>query len=488
MKKNLKEICCSFFLLFNFFNLFSGENINDSSAEDKKYFCEDLLCGYLEHDLELQKLTLGVAKSELSLEQTKINQGFDISISTGTMTFYTGSSEAGSTITVKPSLTAKIPAAKNISATVSTDYQYKTSTKTNELKDTKFSVSFDALSQTEALSKITLMKSERELVEAKRKLQTAALSAEKKFYTELEDILVSINNIFTYFQEVYTDRLNLEKLKAQGYSSSSSTYRIAEMKVLTGEHDIDTAIHNLKLDFIVFYQHCGINVEFENERNFLSFIPENIPVVESLNFTDFEKDKYSEIESANWTYKINELTRKADKYFSLGFNAGYTMKNSTTKTDTVDAGVSTTIAGVGLNCGISVPVGLNDFTPAFTVSASLSPNAFRTKNITMQQYELTASQELLDIAAAEQNYETAVIAYNQSASNLKWEKESVAENFSLYQKTEADLEKYFKMGIVTESEYLTARNNRQLYEVKIIINRLEYILYNNDLKSQFVDL
>lgn len=480
-----------FFLIFAFLNLnfFYAENISaDPVVKNSQYVCGDLLCGYLEHDLEIQKLLLGVSKSELEFEQTKINQGFDISLSTGTMTFYPGSSSSGTAFQMKPSLTAKIPAVKNIAASVSADYEYNSGTKTNELNDARFSFSIDALSETDALSKIAVLKSERALVEAKRKFHSAALAAEKKFYTELEDILLSINNVFTCLQNVYEDRLEFEKLKAQGYSSNSSAYRIAQMKVQSGEHDTDTAIHDLKLDFIVFYLHCGIQISFDDSDDFLRFVPADIPVVALVYFSDFDKSKYAEIESADWTHKINELTRKAERYFSLGFNAGYTLNNSVTNTDTVDAGVSASLAGIGLNCGVSVPVGTDDFSPAFTLSASVNPNSFRTKNITRKQNDLTSEQELLDIASAQQNYETAVISFNQSVSNLQWEKKSVAENFLLYQNTESDLKKYFEMGIVTESEYLAAKNNRQLYEVKILINKLEYVLYNNEVQSQFVDL
>lgn len=459
-----------------------SEKNND---EKQIYYLVELLGGYLENDLDLQKLTLEVQKSQLSLKQTKIDQGFDVTLSTGPMTIYSGST--GTNIVVKPSVTAKLPSAKNLSASVSTDYQYKTSTNVNELKDTKFSAGIDLISQTEALSKINIMKSERLVLETKRKLQNTALTVEKKFYTELKDILNSINGILTSLQNVYTDRLNLEKLKAQGYSSASSTYRIAEMKVSSGEHDVETSIHNLKKSFVIFYQHCGYTIEFSDERNLLKYIPAEIPELEALNFADYKKENFSEIESAEWTYEINELVRKADKYFSFGINGGYTINNSTTKTDTVDAGISTTAGGLGLNCGVSIPIGIKDFTPAFSLSATVSPNSFRSKNITKQQYELTAKQELLDIQKAQQNYESALIASEQNAVNLNWEKNTVNENYKLYQQYEQDLKKYFNMGIVTESEWLAALNNRQLYEVKSVLNKLEFIIHNNNVKSQFVD-
>lgn len=486
-KKAFKRLACCFLTAF-LFNSFAQDSDSASETQDYGYTIEELLCSYLENDLELQKLTLEVDKSQLALDATKLDQGFDVTLSTGNMTFYTSSS--GTKINVKPSIKASLPKAKNLSASVSADYEINTSQNVNSLKDTKLSVSIDLLSQTEALQQVTLLKSERSLLEARRKLQSTALSTEKKFYTELESVLNQVNSIYTYRQDLYTDSLNFEKIKAQGYNKTSATYRLAEMKVLTGEHNIQTAIHSLNHDIIVFYMHCGKSISIVDAEDFLKYIPLSIPEVEALRFIDFPKEKYSEIEKAEWTHKINSLSRKADKFFTLGLNAGYTFANSSSlnKADTIDAGVSTIIGGVGVNAGVSVPVGVEDMTPIFSLSATINPNTFIKRNLTEKTYDLTDQQEILDIKTAEQNYSTAVVDYLQSVINLKWEKDSVKESYDLYQKNEEDLLKYYNMGIVTQSEYFSARNNRQLYEVKTIINKIKFIVYNNDVRSQFVDL
>lgn len=482
---NFKRIFCCLITAF-LFNIFAQSTDDGSDSSFFNYTVDELLCSYLENDLELQKLTLEVEKSRLALDSTKLEQGFDVTLSTGTMTFYTSSS--GTVINVKPSVKAELKKINNLAASVSTDFQVKTNTSTNSLKDTKFLLSMDIFSQAEVLQKVALLKSERTLLESQRKLQSVALSTEKKFYNELENLLNQINSIYTYRQDLFTDSLSFDKIKAQGYNKTSATYRLAEMKVLTGEHNIQTAIHSLNHDIIVFYMHCGKSITINDSEDFLKFIPSNIPEVQALKFIDFPKEKYSEIEKAQWTHTINSLTRKADKFFSLGVNGGYTMNNSTTESDTIDAGLSTTIGGVGLNAGVSVPLGRDDFTPAFTLSCSVSPNSFIKRSITEKTYSLTDRQEVFDIKTAEQNYNTAVVDYRQSLINLKWEKDSVKDSFDLYQKNEEDLLKYYKMGIVTQSEYYSAMNNRQLYEVKMIINKIKFIVYNNDVKSQFVDL
>ena len=468
------------------FVLFMLNNAHAQDAAEKKYGFNELLCGYLEHDFELKKLTIEAQKSKLALENAKINEGFDVTLSTGTMTFYTGSGSGD--FSVKPSAKISVPSAKNLSVNASADYKYDGSSETSDLRDGKIGVSFDIISPVQEQSRIEILKKEREVLEAKRKIYNSALSAEKNFYQEMKSLLSSINSVYTNLQDVYTDTLSFEKIKAQGYTSSSSTYRLAEMKVLSGRHTIETAVHKIRHDFVVFYKKCGIDLSMDNERDFLKFIPDDIPQLEGLKFTSFDKEKYKEIENAKWINKINSLARKADKNFSLGLNAGYTFENSATKTDTIDAGISTTWNGLGVNCGISFPTGTDEFTPAFTLGATVNLNSFRTRAIKEETYTLTEKQELIDIDTANEDYETSIIDFDQQLDNILWEKGSVAENFLLYQKNEEDLEKYYKMGIVTQSEYLSAMNNRLLYQVKIIINTIDMILYNNSVQSNFVDI
>mgnify|MGYP006384277609 FL=1 len=469
------------------FVLFMLNNAHaQDAAEEKKYGFNELLCGYLEHDFELKKLTIEAQKSKLALENAKINEGFDVTLSTGTMTFYTGSGSGD--FSVKPSAKISVPSAKNLSVNASADYRYDGSSETSDLKDGKIGVSFDIISPVQEQSRIEILKKEREVLEAKRKIYNSALSAEKNFYQEMKSLLSSINSVYTNLQDVYTDTLSFEKIKAQGYTSSSSTYRLAEMKVLSGRHTIETAVHKIRHDFVVFYKKCGIDLSMDNERDFLKFIPDDIPQLEGLKFTSFDKEKYKEIENAKWINKINSLARKADKNFSLGLNAGYTFENSATKTDTIDAGISTTWNGLGVNCGISFPTGTDEFTPAFTLGATVNLNSFRPRAINEETYKLPEKQELIDLDTANADYETSIIDFDQQLDNILWEKGSVAENFLLYQKNEEDLEKYYKMGIVTQSEYLSAMNNRLLYQVKIIINTIDMILYNNSVQSNFVDI
>ena len=69
----------------------------------------ELLLSYVENDSELKNLTIAAKKAALSYDSTLIDNGFDVTLSSGTMTLQV--SEDGSKLTAKPSVKAKLPQA-----------------------------------------------------------------------------------------------------------------------------------------------------------------------------------------------------------------------------------------------------------------------------------------------------------------------------------------------------------------------------------------
>lgn len=55
----------------------------------------------------------------------------------------------------------------------------------------------------------------------------------------------------------------------------------------------------------------------------------------------------------------------------------------------------------------------------------------------------------------------------------------------MYVQLEKDMTSYFKDGIITESEYLTAFANKELYRIRLLINDIDLIIYNNTTKLLF---
>ena len=443
-----------------------------------------LLLSYVENDAELKNLILAAKKSALSYQSAKIDTGFDVTLSSGSVTLQVN--DDGTKLTAKPAVKMSLPQASNLSVTAQTNFSSESSN--TSLSNTSVSVGIDIISSAVISNKLTKLKAERAVTEAQRKIEKRAIAAEKEFYTALKSLLSSINTIVTKRQTLYEDSIDLEAKKVQGYSESSSTYRQAELKVISDQHEIDSAIHSFKYDCVVFYKNCGYDLEIDDKADLMSFVPSGIDEVEPADILKFDKALYTEIENANWTYYINSMERSSKKNYGLSASAGYTFDNSITNSDSIDAGLSGTFGGLTVGAGISLPVksSQSSISPAYTLSASLNPNAFRKNSITKKQNVLTEEQELLAIQTAESAYETKLVEFQQKLDTLLWEKKTVEENISMYGDLEKDMAQLYQQGYINETEYLSAKNNLNSSIIKKISNLIDLIIYNDDVISNFV--
>ena len=443
-----------------------------------------LLLSYVENDAELKNLILAAKKSALSYQSAKIDTGFDVTLSSGSVTLQVN--DDGTKLTAKPSVKMSLPQASNLSVTAQTNFSSESSN--TSLSNTSVAVGIDIISSAVISNKLTKLKAERAVTEAQRKIEKRAIAAEKEFYTALKNLLSSINTIMTKRQTLYEDSIDFEAKKVQGYSESSSTYRQAELKVISDQHEIDSAIHSFKYDCVVFYKRCGYDLEIDDKADLMSFVPSGIDEVEPADILKFDKALYTEIENANWTYYINSMERSSKKNYGLSASAGYTFDNSITNSDSIDAGLSGTFGGLTVGAGISLPVksSQSSISPAYTLSASLNPNTFRKNSITKKQNVLTEEQELLAIQTAESAYETKVVEFQQKLDTLLWEKKTVEENISMYGELEKDMAQLYQQGYINETDYLSAKNNLNSSIIKKISNLIDLIIYNDDVISNFV--
>ena len=443
-----------------------------------------LLLSYVENDAELKNLILAAKKSALSYQSAKIDTGFDVTLSNGSVTLQVN--DDGTKLTAKPAVKMSLPQASNLSVTAQTNFSSESSN--TSLSNTSVAVGIDIISSAVISNKLTKLKAERAVTEAQRKIEKRAIAAEKEFYTALKNLLSSINTIMTKRQTLYEDSIDLEAKKVQGYSESSSTYRQAELKVISDQHEIDSAIHSFKYDCVVFYKKCGYDLEIDDKADLMSFVPSGIDEVEPADILKFDKALYTEIENANWTYYINSMERSSKKNYGLSASAGYTFDNSITNSDSIDAGLSGTFGGLTVGAGISLPVksSQSSISPAYTLSASLNPNVFRKNSITKKQNVLTEEQELLAIQTAESAFETKLVEFQQKLDTLLWEKKTVEENISMYGDLEKDMAQLYQQGYINETEYLSAKNNLNSSIIKKISNLIDLIIYNDDVISNFV--
>ena len=465
------------FLFYTLAALFYGRAASSPSCTTN-----DLFYAYLRNDSDLKNYTLELEKARLSYDGTKIENGFDVSLSTGTVTLKTA--DGGSKLEAKPSLSVSIPAASSLSLTVSGTQTFTENDVS--VSDLSIAAGISLISEENSQRKVTLEKAKRSLLEAERNLKNASIDAENEFYTYLKIILTQTSELVELQLTLYDDRIDFEKIKAQGYSSSSSTYRLAQLKVVGDEHNVETAKRELLHQYLIFYRECGMECDFTIETDFLALVPEDIVIVEPLDIESFIPDTYEETEEALWNHKINAMTREAAKTFTLGVNAGYTFENSNTGTDTADAGLSSTIGGLTLYGGVSLPVN-GEAKPSYTASASLSPNTFRKNRITKKTNAVEEEIELLAIESARKNLGTEILSSKQSLSDIQWEKESNKQNYEMYAKLEKELAVWYEQGLITESEYLSAKTNAQKYKLSLVINDIEMIIYNDDVAVMFTE-
>ena len=100
-----------------------------------------LLLSYVENDSELKNLTIAAKKASLSYDSTLIDTGFDVTLSTGTITLQTSSD--GTKLSAKPSVKASLPQASNLSISGQTNISSISSDA--KVSDTSLSLGVDII-------------------------------------------------------------------------------------------------------------------------------------------------------------------------------------------------------------------------------------------------------------------------------------------------------------------------------------------------------
>lgn len=442
-------------------------------------FASPTLSGYLEKDLELKRLALEAQKSNLSLKSTKIDTGFSITLATGTISVYNDGNDY--CVKMTPQAKALLPIASNLS--VSAQTKIDSSTQNENVTDTKLSLGVDILSGAMLARKLTLMKATRAATVATRNLKNQAVTCEKEYYTQLKSLFSAYSAILKEEKDLYDDKIDFDDTKAKGYSTTSSKYRLAQMKVETDEHSIDVLTRKLQKDCAVFANKCGTT--FNDGDTFESFLPMEIPAVTPVDINLFNADTYKDTESALYAHNEGVLSRAADKNFTLKAAAGYTFNNSTIYEDTVDASLTMGVAGLDVTAGLSMPV--NSTTPVYTGGVTFTPSEIVKRTYTNKTKKATNETELITIEKARQNYDNVLIDRTKSLIDLLWEKKTNAQSFSLYTDVERDMKQNFDAGFITESAYLSSKTSREDYRINMLINDIDLIIYNDEVKLLFVE-
>ena len=444
---------------------------------------DQLLASYLEQDADLKNQTLELQKAKLNQQSSLIDKGISIKLQTGDMTFTFGDNNS---FNVKPGVNVTIPQANNLGLNVNSQVSVKDG-KTS-FDSASATVSVDLISSNKANRDINLLQQERKVLEAERSLTTKALDKEKSFYKSLSSLMSSVTSVLNKKSTVFDDNVSFEKIKLQGYSADSASYIKAELKLFTSQRDYEEAVHSLINDYKSFYISCGREIEIPEDADFTQLIPTDIALVEAVDITSFDKSKYKDIESNEWNQTINQMSRDASTKLTLTANGGYSYRNSNGKSsNSVNAGVSGSYQGIGLNASVSLPLADEKSSPSLTVGLSWSPNTAKKNKISEQLEEISIEQEQMKLDSAYSSYETTVQERQLKLADLMWNIQSNQTNLEMYEKVEANMKSYYDRGLISEKDYSSACNSTIQAKVKQISGYIDLIIYNNEVSAMFVE-
>ena len=184
------------------------------------------------------------------------------------------------------------------------------------------------------------------------------------------------------------------------------------------------------------------------------------------------------------------MSRDASTKITLSANGGYSLKNTGTSTiNSVNAGVSAGYEGIDVSAGLSVPVSTatGASAPSVTVGLSYTPNTSKKNKINDQLTQISVVQEQMKVDAAYSDYETSVREMQLKLEDIKWDQETNAKNYEMYSDIENEMLNYYNRGIISEKEYASATINTLKSKVQSLINRIDLIVYNDEVKALFVE-
>jgi len=439
----------------------SGETLEAPKPESPEI--ETLLAGFLQNDRELMELAIKLKQAKISRERTIIDNGFDVTLSTGTMKLTLGDEGAFS---ANPSAELSFPGLNSTSVSVSA--QTRTGDASgNGLEDVSARVSTALFSPAGKQRRVDLLKAERSEIEAQRALDKRALTAEKEFYQRLSTLYGYAVQALANEEEAYTKEIDMALTRVQGYAPSSVYYRTTQLEADDKRRAAREQRRVLERELAVFARDCGAAV---------TDLPQTLPAiaVETLPVFGLEEDKerFTDIESARWSKTIGELSREAQGDLEVKAYTGVTVNNTNTDgASSADAGLSLDWKGTALALGGEFPIGGGN--PAFTLSMSFNLNNQRAAALTAREKRLQAESETLAVETAERGWEDTVYTTRREREDLIWERGQLEEQYELYRQLAGDMQRAYEQGIVSESEWRKALTNKESAALKLLAKDIE---------------
>ena len=462
MSMKRKKILLFFLVLFGIKSLFA-------------LTYDELLQNYCTQDIQFEELVIAYKQAELSYEQTAINNGTAITASTGAVKVEFAENQVNTSFS--PSVSFSIPSLSNTEAKISVPISFE-----NEefsMQNAGISLSTEIISSGKADRLLTLEKSLRSVEEAERKVQARIIALEKAFLNELKNLYTLGLSLYEAEEDLLSKQISFESIKIQGYSETSPKYRSSLLSVKSAEYDLESARRKYASSLESFISSCGAED--------LDIYSLEIPETTLLNIEDFEKERFSAIENANWSNYLKSASRNNQKDFTLTANTSANfsfIKDSFSST--LGAGLSGIYKGFSGNINVNFPTDDKN-NPSLTFSISWNPNQTKIENIKQIASGLEEQTEILALKKANQEYSEKVSEYETEKENLLWQYEKNLEEASMYKELAEDTAYWYKEGIVSETEYRQANTNYAKALLSVTSSKIQQLIYNLDIKALFVE-
>lgn len=469
---SMKKLLFILATIFGCTALVSGQNFMDGNFfSEKEVSYEDLLKGFADSDSSLERMKIKMEAAEISYDQSSIKNGISVNLSSGNgkITF----NDDGTEVKMEPSATVKVPDLNNLSVSASMPAEVKDGSM--EVTGTTVKVSADILTGNRTNLKITNMETSRSLQNARNNLNNQERGVEGDFLSTIQSIYEKASSLMQY-RETYLDKLvRLDEVAVNGYSKSSSKYKIAQIEKDSAYSECEKAYReyvNLLSDFSA---KCGYEVDY---------LITGIPDVELVDFASFDMNSFAQINQALYSQEIGELKRAANKKWTLTGNVGYTQSNKTDESS-VTTGLNTTWGGLGLGLDVFVPVS-GSASPSLGFNVSVNPFAWKSQKLTEESGQLDAKLEQLDVDDAYDKYNSSKRSYQNQAETLKWESELLKEQTTYYKDVCDEMNKAYKSGLINKTDYIKAENQYMKVYLNMLKNKIKKIQYNLEVQKLFI--
>jgi hypothetical protein len=450
-----------------------------------------LLAGFLENDISLKELAIKAQQAELGRRQTGIANGFDLSLSTGAMSFYSENGAAAFSVTPRAELSfpqfnsTKLGLAVPMRVNADEDGAYAGGVNEGGLtvENAQLTLSTTLIGSAGKQRTVTLLRSDRAVLEARRALARRGRTAEKEFYERLRSLYESTVQVLTLENTAYTKEIDMALAQAQGYAPSSVQYRTVELEAADAHRAAQEQRRKLQRGIGLFARDCGLTA--------LADLPQLIPQADLEAGPEFgqagDRERFTEVEAAQWAQYIGGLSRSAGGQVELSAEGGLTANN--TRVDgsmSADAGLTLGWRGLSLSAGTQVPIS-GGGSPAFTLSLGLNTGKQRLGALSGEEKALAAESEALALMTAERNWDDTVDSVRTERADLVWEQKRLLEQYGLYRELAADTAVQYQNGMVTESEYRKAITNEERAKYQILAADVQNMIHLINTALYFVE-